>query len=221
MNVTEAVLQRRTIRGFKPDLVPEETIHEVLNIARNAPSNSNTQPWYISIVSGETRQNLEKAFIESVKQGLKPHPHWQPGGVGLQGKYKERQFACADRYYGTLDIQRHEKEKRDELTLRNFQFFGAPHAAFVSMPNYMHRAHALDLGIFLQTAMLLFVERGIASCPQGALAAFPDVVRKFVHMPVENAILVGLSFGYEDPDAQINRAKMGREPLKSIASFAN
>ena len=84
----------------------------------------------------------------------------------------------------------------------------------------MHRAHALDLGIFLQTIMLLFVERGIASCPQGALAAFPDVVRKFVKVPMENAILVGLSFGYEEEGAQINTAKMDREPLDNIASFA-
>lgn len=221
MNVTDAVINRATIRGFKPDPVPEETIREVIEIARNAPSNGNTQPWYISVVSGEARDNLQKAIFEGAAEGMQPNPQWPPGGMGLQGIYKERQYACADRYYGTMGIQRHEKDKRQELTMRNWEFFGAPHAAFLSMPNYMHRAHALDLGIFLQTIMLLFVERGIASCPQGALAAFPDVVRKFVHLPEENAILCGLSFGYEDVGAQINKAKMDREPLENIASFAS
>ncbi|MEL0153232.1 MAG: nitroreductase [Halieaceae bacterium] len=101
----------------------------------------------------------------------------------------------------------------------NWKFFGAPHAAFISMPAYMQRAHACDLGIFLQTLMLLMTERGIASCPQGALAAFPDVVKRYLNIPEENAILVGLSFGYADDNAQINSAKMPRESLETIASF--
>ena len=135
MSVTEAVLKRRTIRGFKPDPVPEEIIREVLDIARHAPSNGNTQPWYMSVVSGESRNQLENAVFEGAKSGLQPNPQWPPGGVGLQGIYKERQYACADRYYGSMGIQRHEKEKREELSLRNWKFFGAPHAAFISMPN--------------------------------------------------------------------------------------
>ena len=221
MNVTDAVKTRTTTRGFKPDPIPQDVIREVIDIARNAPSNGNTQPWYISVVSGETRDNLEKAVLEAALGGAAPNPQWPPGGMGLKGIYKERQYACADRYYGTMGIKREDKEKREELVQRNWKFFGAPHAAFISMPNYMHRAHAMDLGIFLQTIILLLTERGISSCPQGALAAFPDIVRQHVHLPEENAILVGLSFGYAEEDAQINKAKMDREPVDNIASFAN
>lgn len=221
MNVTDAVKSRRTTRGFRPDPVPQEVIREVIDIARHAPSNGNTQPWYISVVSGESREKLEKAVMASAVSGIKPNPQWPPGGMGLQGIYKERQYACADRYYGTMGIKREDKQKRQELVELNWKFFGAPHAAFISMPNYMHRAHALDLGIFLQTMILLLQERGISSCPQGALAAFPDIVREHVHLPEENAILVGLSFGYAEEGAQINKAKMDREPIDTIASFAN
>ncbi len=220
MNISDAIKTRTTVRGYKKEPVPQDVIHEIIDIARFAPSNSNTQPWYISVVSGASRDNLEQAIMEGVADGMKPHPQWPPGGMGLQGIYKERQYACADRYYGTMGITREDKVAREELSKRNWNFFGAPHAAFISMPNYMHRAHALDLGIFLQSIMLLMVERGISSCPQGALAMFPDVVRKHVHVPEENAILVGLSFGYEDKDDIINTAKMDREPVESIASFA-
>ena len=85
----------------------------------------------------------------------------------------------------------------------------------------MHRANAIDIGIFLQTIMLLFVERGIASCPQGALATFPGPVKAMLPVPEGNAILCGLSFGYPDLDAQINSeaAKMSREPIDVFSSI--
>ena len=219
MNVTEALKLRRTTRGFLGAEVPKETLLEIVELARLAPSNSNTQPWHIAVASGETRQILEAAVLEEVTNGMKPHPQWPPGGMGLQGDYKQRQYDCADRYYRSVGITRADTEARQELLALNWKFFGAPHAAFISMPAYMHRAHACDLGIFLQTLMLLMTERGIASCPQGALAAFPDVVKRHVSIPEENAILVGLSFGYADEEARINSAKMPREPLDSFASF--
>lgn len=221
MNVTDAILQRRTTRGFKPDPVPEETIREIIEIAKHAPSNSNTQPWYISVVSGEARNALEKEVFDSAKAGVAPNPQWPPGGMGLQGIYKQRQYDCAFKYYDSMGVTRDDKAGRMELTNLNWQFFGAPHACFISMPNYMHRAHALDLGIFTQSLLMLMTERGIASCPQGALAAFPDLVRKHVYLPEENAILVGISFGYAEEGARINSAKMDREPLENIASFAS
>ena len=109
------------------------------------------------------------------------------------------------------------------LSMKNYEFFGAPHAAFISYPQSMHRANALDIGIFMQTIMLLFVERGIASCPQGALATYPGPVKAMLPIPEENAILCGLSFGYPDMDAQINApaAKMSRESVDVFASFSS
>ena len=219
MDVTEALKRRRTTRGFLDQTVSKETILEIVELASLAPSNSNTQPWHVAIASGDTRNAIEAAVIEEAGKGMKPHPQWPPGGMGLQGDYKQRQYDCADRYYGSMGITRADTEARQALLALNWKFFGAPHAAFISMPAYMHRAHACDLGIFLQTLMLLMTERGIASCPQGALAAFPDVVKRYVNIPEENAILVGLSFGYADDNAQINSAKMPRESLETIASF--
>ena len=87
------------------------------------------------------------------------------------------------------------------------------------MPNTMHRANAVDIGIVLQTLMLLMTERGIGCIAQGALATFPDPVREIAKIPENNAILCGVSFGYVDPDALINTVKMPREPLDVVASF--
>ncbi len=219
MNVTDAISGFRTIRGFKPEPVAEGLIREIFETARLAPSNSNTQPWSVAVASGEVRDAISKEILDAAKAGIQPNPAWPPGGAGLKGAYKQRQYDCAWKYYDTVGIEREDKAGRLRQTLKNWEFFGAPHAAFFSMPQTMHRANAIDVGIFLQSVMLLMHERGIGCCAQGALAAFPDIVRKHVHIPEENAILCGLSFGYEDEDAVINTAKMPREELDSIATF--
>ncbi|HPU54179.1 MAG TPA: nitroreductase, partial [Burkholderiaceae bacterium] len=208
-------------RGFRPDPVPESTIREVLDIARLAPSSSNTQPWHIAVVSGEARRRLESAIFQEIEAGKAPYPGFPPGGAGLQGDYKRRQYECAFGYYGTMGIARDDLAARRELLLKNWQFFGAPHAAFLSMPGTMNRANALDVGIFMQSIMLLFAERGIGCCPQGALASYPDPVRAVARIPEGNTILCGLSFGYEEPGARINQVRMAREPLDTVASFAS
>lgn len=223
MTLTEVLRAQRTIRAYQDKPVPEAVIREVVELARLAPSNSNTQPWRIDVASGATRVRLEEAIFEEIGSGIKPYPAFPPGGSGLTGRYKERQRQCAWRYFGAVGVKREDKRARAELSLNNYRFFGAPHAAFLSYPETMHRANAIDLGIFLQTLMLLFVERGVGCCPQGALATYPGPVKKILPIPEGNAILCGLSFGYPDMEAQINSsaAKMGREPFEVIASITD
>ncbi len=221
MNVSDAVKARRTIRGYLPDPIPDDVIHEIFEIARHAPSNSNTQPWHFAVVSGNARDRLQAAIFDEINAGTKPYPTFPSGGVGLHGIYKERRRACGFGYYATMGIDRQDMAARNRLLLKNWEFFGAPHVGFLSMPETMHRANAVDLGIFLQTVMLLMTERGISSCPQGALGSYPGPVKAIADIPEGNAILCGLSFGYADEGAQINEVRMSREPLDTIASFTS
>ena len=219
-SVTDAIRERYSVRGFQPQEVDEGIIRDVLEIARLSPSNGNSQPWHIAVVSGNARAKLEKAIFSHIANGGRPNPHFPPGGKGLTGAYKDRQRACGFSYYSTMGVERNDEKGRMELAALNWKFFGAPHALFLSMPKTMHRANAIDLGIMMQSLMLLFAERGIATCPQGALAAFPDQVKDVVSIPEENAILCGMSFGYEEEGAHINTVRMEREPLEKIATFA-
>ena len=218
-SVTDAISGRRSTRAYLDKQVPQDIIREVLDIARLAPSNSNTQPWHIAVASGAARQRLQAALMAHIEAGNPPNPQWPAGGVGLTDSYKERQYECAFAYYDALGIRREDKTDRALTVLKNYEFFGAPHVAFVSMPKTMNRANALDLGIFLQSIMLLFAERGIGCIPQGALAAFPDPVRAVCGIPDANGIVVGLSFGYPDETADINTLQQSRRPLENLAVF--
>lgn len=219
MNVTEAIKTRRSIREFKQDPVPREVIQEVLELTRLAPSSSNTQPWHLALVSGEARQALEKKAVSEIRKGLQAHREIPHKGPNIEQQYKDRMFDCGMRYYAAAGVERHEKDKRAELALRNWRFFDAPHVGFLSFPRCFGHANIVDIGIFLQTLMLLLTERGIASCPQGDLASYPEIVREFADVPEGNAIICGLSFGYEIPNSKINNLNMPRAELDDIVSW--
>lgn len=219
MNVSEAIKQRRTIRGFKKDPVPDELIKEIFSLAQHSASNCNTQPWHVAVVSGEKRYQLEKKLIAEIMSGKSVAPVFPPGDGNLSGVYKERQYACAADYYSTMGIAREDKEARQMLMLKNWEFFGAPHVALLSMPKSMGAVNAIDIGIYLQSLMLLFVENGLASCPQGALAFYPDPILEMCDIPEENGLLCGISFGYADDAAKINEVKMPRAALGASATF--
>ena len=89
------------------------------------------------------------------------------------------------------------------------------------MPRCVGTAYIVDVGVLLQTIMLLLAERGVASCPQGDLSTFPDITRRFAEVPEENLIVCGLSFGYADPGSPLNKLDMPRAELEEFTSFTD
>ena len=219
MSVSDIIMQRRSVRAYLDKQVDPELIEEIFSKAQHSPSNCNTQPWHVTVVSGDARNSLEKAMLSQIMNGDAPNPHFKPGDQGLENQYRKRQIDCAISLYDSLGIKYEEKEKRQQLMLRNWQFFGAPHVAFFSMPKSMSEINAVDMGIYLQTVMLLMTESGLASCPQGALAMYPDAVYKMANIPEDCAIMFGLSFGYFSEHEPINSFDVGREPLSNSVEF--
>ena len=219
MNVCDAIKQRRSVRAYSEKPVAKELIEQIFTDAQNSPSNCNTQPWHVTVVSGDARDKLEKAMVAEIMSGKAPTPHFKPGDQGLKDDYRKRQIACAISLYDAMDIKYEEKDKRQQLMLRNWQFFGAPHAAFFSMPKSMGEVNSVDMGIYLQTVMLLMTENGLSSCPQGALAMYPDPVYEIANIPDGCAIMFGLSFGYAEENTAINSFDVGREDLAKAVEF--
>ena len=221
MNLIDLLNKRKAVRAYLDKEVPQDLIREIFAQAQQSASNCNTQPWHVSIISGQVKDQLAKDLVAQVSSGHAPSPVFQPGDYGLSDEYKVRQVDCAMALYDSVGVERSDKPARMELMLKNWQFFGAPHVAIFSMPKIMKEVNAVDVGIYLQAVMLLMVENGLASCPQGALAFYPEPILEVAQIPEENGILFGLSFGYEDTDAEINRTKTDRADLEDVTVFVS
>ncbi|MDB5731474.1 MAG: hypothetical protein JWQ03_1369 [Variovorax sp.] len=218
MTVDEAILQRRSVRGFLPDEVPQRTLDEVFAIAQRAPSNCNVQPWVPHVVSGAALQRLRTALVEAGRQGAPIQPDWPAEGK-FNGVYRARQVDAAVQLYGAMGVERTDLAGRRAAYVRNLDFFGAPHAVFIFMPHPFDTREATDIGMYAQTLMLAMTARGIATCAQGALGLYPGIVRASLGLPDTQRLLFGVSFGYEDRTDKANAARVGRVPTGEAVRF--
>ncbi len=216
-DLDKSIVERRSVRGFRPEPVPRETLQEVLELAQRAPSNCNVQPWRVYIASGETMEGLRAALVETAKAGKSQA---MAGTVDdFYGGYRDKQVACAVELYGKMGIERDDRAGRRWAMLRNFEFFDAPHVAYVCMSKRFGIGVALDVGMYVQTLTLAMQSRGISSCAQAALRAFPDVAAAHLGIPDDEQILCGLSFGYEDPEVPANQTRQPRDPISNNVVF--
>ncbi len=218
MTVAGTLKKRLSVRAFTDKPVPEETLKRIFISAQMTPSNCNVQPWQIYVASGEKKDELEDMLVEAVMSGNLPNPDfdWQ---VKYKGIHRDRQFGAANALYGSMGIERNDKEARMLAMLRNWTFFDAPHVLFFTMEKYLNIMGAVDMGIYAQTLSLLMNEEGVSSCMQGALGQFPDPVRRFFDIPESRGVLFGMSFGYEDKNADVNTTRTDRVELSESVKF--
>ena len=216
-DLDETILARRSVRGFRPEPVPDDLLYEVLALAQRAPSNCNVQPWRVYIASGKVLQGLRRALVDAAS--AEQSQAMSSSVDTFFGTYREKQIACAVELYGKMGVARDDRVGRLKAMLRNFEFFDAPHVAYVCMAKSFGIGVALDVGMYVQTLMLAMQSRGIGSCAQAALRSFPDLAAEHLGIPENEQILCGVSFGYEDPNVPANRARQPRDPVESNVVF--
>ncbi len=209
--------QRRSVRGFISKPVEQTLLNRVFETASTAPSNCNTQPWECAVVSGDKLETLRQRIPDAFASG-----QWTmdfPYDGKYAGVYKERQYQAAADLYAAMGIAREDKVGRNAQFMRNFEFFGAPHVAFIFLPEPFGLREAADCGMFAQNLMLSLTAEGLASCPQTALSFNADLVREVLDIPPENKLLFGISFGYGDAEDPANRCRTQRAPLGECIRF--
>ena len=183
-------------------------IREAFELAQWAPSNCNVQPWTPHVVSGEALAKLRAALVDA---GMRDEPI-KPDFVAdrkFTGVHRERQVDAAQQLYGAMGVERRDLVGRKMAYVRNHACFDAPHAVFIFMDESFGEREATDIGMYAQTLMLALTARGVASCAQGALSLFPDIVRAHLGVPPSQKLLFGVSFGYED-DVREGQCGAGR-----------
>ena len=212
----DVVSRRRSMRDFKPDPVPREIIESVFGTAQRAPSNCNTQPWFVHVVTGEKLERLREALPAKFAAGEIALDF--PYDGQYEGVYKERQYASAAALYDSLGIARDQKAERNAWFMRNFSFFDAPAVAFFTLPTGFGLREACDLGMFAQTVMLGLTAHGLGSCPQTALAFLANVIRPALSLGDHEQLMFGMSFGYPT-DTAVNEVTTERASLGDVVTF--
>ena len=221
MTVTEAVATRRTVRAFLPDPVERATLERVLDTARNTPSGGNVQPWNATVLTGQPLARLLASVAEVLPQGRAAHaPEYDIYPKGLDGAYETRRLAVGEALYASLAIPREDRAARLQWFARNFQAFGAPVLMLVHTPKYMGPPQWSDIGMWLQTIMLLLREEGLDSCPQEAWAIYSAQIRAQVAIPDDHIFFCGMAIGHRDPAAPVNNFPVPRAPLAETVTFA-
>lgn len=212
--------ERRSVRGFRPDPIPDATLRKIFETAQLAPSNCNVQPWVVHVVSGASAERMRTALHDTARAGTESSPDVPLTG-GYPGEYRTRQIDAAKALFAATGVAREDVAARTESFLRNFRFFDAPHAAFIFLPDWAGSREAADVGMYAQSLMLTLTAHGLASCAQGALSHHASVVRKELGVPENMLLLFGLAFGYEDPDHPANATRTVRAPLDETTIFHN
>ena len=218
MSIEQILLQRSSCRSFTKQEVDSELLQQVFSTAQQSPSNCNVQPWQVLVISRKKKDELKNKLIQNVMVQQEPNPDFN-WNVAYTGDHRDRQFGAANALYSAMDIGREEKQKRQMAMLRNWAFFDAPHVVIFTLDKYLDIMGAVDMGIYAQTLSLLLQEQGISSCMQGALGQFPDPIRDMFKLPEERGILFGMSFGYADQEAQVNKARTSRVELSDAVIF--
>jgi nitroreductase len=199
MKVSEAVDSRLSCRAFLPRPVLQATLVSILEGAKRAPSGGNLQPWHVYALTGEPLRNLL---------------------ADIRGALPEHRFKCGEDMYATIGVPREDKPARLRQFARNYELFGAPSVLFFAIDRQMGLGQWADLGMFMQTVMLLAREHGLHTCAQEAWAVWHRRLETFLSMPPNLMFFCGMALGYADEAAPINSLRTDRAPLQEFATLS-
>jgi nitroreductase len=220
MKVSDAISSRITTRAFLDRPVSGEVLRSILETAKRAPSGGNLQPWHVWVLGGDEMVRF-KAIIKE-KMAVSPRgegTEYQIYPGELKEPYKARRFKCGEDMYATISVTREDKFGRLLNFARNFEFFGAPAAYFFAIDRQMQQGQWADLGMFMQSIMLLAREHGLHTCPQEAWAIWYKTLGEFLSIPSELMLFCGMGIGYMDEAHPINTLRTDRAPLSEFATF--
>ena len=218
--VDAAITSRRSVRAFLPDPVDEETIRDILRVASRAPSGTNMQPWKVWVTTGESKQKISDAILNSGIRAEKakwdeykyyPDQFFEP--------YYARRRAVGFALYGAIGIGKRDVDQMRAQHDRNFVFFDAPVGMIFTIDRRLNHGSWIDHGMFLQSIMIAARGRGLHTCPQAAFAPYHNQIRPVLGIPDEEIVVCGMALGYEDTSKPENSLRTERVPLEEFVTF--
>ncbi len=217
MDVIEAIRNRRSARAFRPDPVPVELLHRIIEDSLYSPSSSNCQPWHLVVVGGKPMEELKQALVDKERSGdagasdvLLPEP---------TGATRERRRALMKQIYGSMGIGRDDEDKRRVWWEKMDRFFGAPNAVIICLEKALLPRALVDIGLIAQTLMLAAHGYGLGTCTIARAVHHPGVLRRLFDIPDTEAIICGVAVGYPDLNAPVNQFRSARESSVNLVRW--
>lgn len=218
--VDDIMIGRRSLRAFLPKAVPQEMIADLLLAAGRAPSGTNTQPWHVHVLQGQTRDKLVNEVCKAFDANQPHSPleyHYYP--EKFFEPYLARRRKVGWDLYGLLGIAKGDVEKTRVQHRRNYELFDAPVALMFSIDRRLATGSWLDCGMFIQNVMLAARARGLETCPQAAWIDYHETVRAVIGLDPEHTLICGMALGYADHDALVNTLVTERAALEEFVRF--
>lgn len=223
MDIVEAISKRKSIRAFKSDPVPVDTLRQLMKLALRAPSWGNTQPWEFVIVSGKELEEIRSGFVENAGDTLNPdidRPQQYPES------YAARYRAMAAKFLEVRGIQREDRIGRGWWRLQGLKHFGAPVVIYICIDrsfyfqdNGINAWPIFDCGLVVENIMLLALKYGLGTIPQAQSVVYPRILRKVLNLPDSKLIVLGIAIGYPNWDDSINQFQSKRESLDRVIQW--
>ncbi|RDL31403.1 uncharacterized protein BP5553_09612 [Venustampulla echinocandica] len=201
------VHSRHSTRKFLSTPIPKSILLAALELAQQSPSNSNIQPWRLTIATGAARDSLRTALLAAASVD-------QPNIPPLPQPFTHYRSELGKQVYGEgMGIPHSDVEGRRKAVLRNYEFFGAPTVVIVSMDKRLGSADSLSVGMFLQTFLLKLTEDGVGSCVEVSIVGYPEVVKRVLGIGEDMEVLCAVAVGFEDTTFKANGLRIGRERI--------
>ena len=223
--VEQAIDSRMSVRAFTSEPVPRETIESLLTLAARSPSGTNTQPWRVYVLQGQSKDALiqkvcaahdeVRAHPEKADQYREAYDYYPEKWVS---PYIDRRRENGWSLYGLLGITKGDKDKMHAQHQRNYRFFDAPVGLMFTLDKVMGRGSLVDYGMFLQTFMLAARGMGLHTCPQAAWNGFASIILPHIGAGADEMLVCGMSLGYADMQDKVNTFHTPRE---TVASFTH
>lgn len=225
--VDEAITSRKAVRGYLPQIVPKNTIEEILEVAKRAPSGNNCQPWHIIVLTGKPLQEFTESLTAEVENAFKnggvtdkSHPYeYQYYPQQWIEPFLSRRRKVGLDLYAAMSITKEDKLGRQKQFIDNFRFFGAPVGMFILMNRSMGSGGLLDTGMFIENICIAARARGLDTCPQAVFSSFYKTIYQLLNISPELMMLCGLALGYADKNHQANSLITERAQVKDFADF--
>ena len=225
-SVDDAITSRFSTRAFLPRPVPRATIEEILQVASRAPSGTNTQPWKVYVLQGDSLHGLsakvcaahdaiyaQPALAQEYREEYEYYPSkWI-------SPYIDRRRENGWSLYGLLGIAKGEKDKMHAQHQRNFRFFDAPVGLMFTIDRILGRGSLMDYGMFLQNVMVAARARGLHTCPQAAWNGFAKIILPHIGAGESEMLVCGMAMGYADQEHIVNSFHTPREPVESFTHW--